>query len=94
MRREPIQNKYHLDTLLTCILLERCQEMGAFCVRTNEISNGQTLCKHILKSLGKKNLAVKAAPCYDDLSREKFDVDLCKKNGRENPRFLLVTQRT
>ena len=34
-------------------------------MRTNEISNGQTLCKHILKSSGKKNLVVKAAPCYE-----------------------------
>ena len=57
-------------------------------MRTNEISNGQTLCKHILKSLGKKNLAVKAAPCYDDLSREKFDVDLCKKKWPGKPQIF------
>ena len=57
-------------------------------MRTNEISNGQTLCKHILKSFGEKNLVVKAAPCYADLSLEKFDVDLCKKKWPGKPQIF------
>ena len=57
--------------------------MGAFFVRTNEISNGQTLCKHILKSLGKKSCS-KSSP----LLREKFDVDLCKKKWPGKPQIF------